>query len=147
MLGAVAAVVGLIAMTPVADVEHENLAYWQEADQRLSRWRDNVLGCVVHVPGHWVALTSPDGPQTEEAAAILCDSLHPQPFVLSADEVGEFFAVMAAYQQNAPLHQAGLWSLNLITTPDFPEDLDVYDDGGVVEDEEMMGFWGGGFDE
>ena len=30
----------------------------------------------MHVPGHWVALSRPDIPQTMDAAALLCDSMH-----------------------------------------------------------------------
>ena len=69
----------------------------------------------MHVPGHWVALTKPDGPQTTTCAALLCDSLHHQPYALGVEEVGELFARMAAHQGNAAPPAAGIWSLNVVT--------------------------------
>ena len=69
----------------------------------------------MHVPGHWVALTKPDGPQTTTCAALLCDSLRHQPYALGVEEVRELFARVAAYQANAPAHEAGTWSVNVVT--------------------------------
>ena len=41
----------------------------------------------------------PEGEAAQNNAALLCDSLRPQPFSLTADEVGEFFACVASHQQ------------------------------------------------
>ena len=43
-------------MTSVGAEDVESLAYWVDDLDQLSLWRDNNLGCVFHVPGHWVAL-------------------------------------------------------------------------------------------
>ena len=66
---------------------------------RLGIWNPEILGCVVHVPGHWVALTRPQGVQTPDNAALMCDSLRRQPFALSAVEVAQLFARMAQEQR------------------------------------------------
>ena len=77
----------------------------------MALWAPHVLGCLFHVPGHWVALTPPPGAHSEETAALLCDSL----FQLNAEEVGALFAQMAVRQQGGDLQEAGEWSLNVIT--------------------------------
>ena len=69
----------------------------------------------MHVPGHCVALTWPEGAQTEQAAALLCDSLYQRPYVLSAQVVAELFAAIAAFHQGAAEHQAGEWSVWVIS--------------------------------
>ena len=48
-----------------------------------SLWPRNVLGMLLHVPDHWVALTPA---LTSGSAALLCDSLDPAPFALQASE-------------------------------------------------------------
>ena len=67
-------------MHPVQVDEHEDLP--------RSIWRPGHVGCVMHTPGHWVALTPPDEPQTSQRAALLCDSLHTRPYALSTEELG-----------------------------------------------------------
>ena len=98
-------------MRPVFPQDCEALARWNADLTRLGMWGPETLGCVVHVPGHWVALTRPLGAPTEENAALLSDSLHRQPFALSAEEVRQLFARMAQEQsmRNEPL-------LQLVTT-------------------------------
>ncbi len=102
-------------MRPVLPGEYADLARWNPEQATLTLWAADALGCVMHVPGHWVALTRPDGPQTPTCAALLCDSLHHQPYALGVEEVGELFARMAAYQGNAAPRAAGIWSLNVVT--------------------------------
>ena len=77
-------------MCPVQAEEHETLVQWvsETAAPHFAIWRPGHVGCVMHTPGHWVALTPPDGPQTPECAALLCDSLRPRPYALSAEELG-----------------------------------------------------------
>ena len=70
--------------------------------------------CLVHVPGHWVALSPPDGTHTEGAAALLCDSLKAKTFSLSAEEIGEFLALVATFHQRASQEEAHNWSLYLV---------------------------------
>ena len=93
-------------MLPIQGDEHEELTRWLVAERRLALWAPEVLGCLVHVPGHWVALSPPDGAHTEGAAALLCDSLKAQPFSLSAEEIGEFFALVATFHQRASQEEA-----------------------------------------
>ena len=75
---------------PVQVEEHETLTQWvaEAAAPHLSLWMPGHIGCVMHTPGHWVALTPPDEPQTTECAALLSDSLRPRPYALSAEELG-----------------------------------------------------------
>ena len=77
-------------MHPLQVEAHENLAAWaaDAAVPHVSLWQPGHLGCVMHTPGHWVALTPPDEAQTEGLAALLCDSLFPQPYALSVEELG-----------------------------------------------------------
>ena len=88
---------------PLAREQHQLSARWYHDHGRLALWAPETLGCVVHVPGHWVALTRPEGAQTEQAAAFLCDSLHRHPYALSAEEVGEFslFVFMKTIAMNS----------------------------------------------
>jgi hypothetical protein len=79
-------------MMPIQGEDHETLAAWNHAASRLSLWMPGRAGCIFHVPGHWVALRRPQV-SSETCAALLCDSLFPAPFALTAEEVGEFFAV------------------------------------------------------
>ena len=103
-------------MTPIQGNEHEDLVSWLGDASRLSLWRPDVLGCLVHVPGHWVALTRPSGQHSEQNAALMCDSLKRQPFALSADDVGLLFAHIAIFHQTARSEQeAATWSLYLVT--------------------------------
>ena len=102
-------------MTPMIGDAHQDLARWCPDIARLALWTPGTLGCVVHVPGHWVALTRPEGAQTEQAAALLCDSLHQRPCTISVEEVGELFAVIAARQQVDDLERAGEWSVYVIS--------------------------------
>ena len=102
------------ALRPVLPDEYADLARWNPDRATLTLWTQDVLGCVMHVPGHWVALTRPDGPQTAACAALLCDSLHRQPYALGVEEVGELLACIAMYQRNAAEGAAGVWSLNVV---------------------------------
>ena len=88
----------------------------------------------MHLPGHWVALTRPADAQAEQAAALLCDSLHRRPFALSVEEVGEFFAIIAARQQGANEYQAGEWSLSVLSAV---PGRDVVDEAPVIRDATM----------
>ena len=84
---------------------------------KLALWGPETLGCVLHVPGHWVALTRPAAAcaQTLQNAALMCDSLYRQPFSLSVDEVSELFAHIGVWQHNASHEQAGMWCLSTVT--------------------------------
>ena len=103
------------ALSPVLPDDYADLARWNPEQATLALWTADALGCVMHVPGHWVALTRPDGPQTPACVALLCDSLYRQPFALGVEEVGELFARIAAYQGHAAQGAAGMWSLNVVT--------------------------------
>jgi hypothetical protein len=104
------------SMTPITTEDHQQLSHWVPGANapHLSLWRPGVLGCVMHVPGHWVALTPPQGPSSEECAALLCDSLRPCPYALSSNEVGELFALVAVRQQVVSEADAAEWSLRLV---------------------------------
>ena len=103
-------------MAPVVTEMHEQMTKWNEDASRLSMWTTDCTGCVLHVPGHWVALAKPDV-SNEECAALLCDSLHPTPFALTAEEVGRFFALVAASHQTDDLHAAAEWSAYIVQRP------------------------------
>jgi hypothetical protein len=102
-------------MNPLEPAELPALARWNSEQATLSLWSQDTLGCVVHVPGHWVALSRPDLPQTADAAAFLCDSLHRKPYALGAEEVRQLFALIAAHQQNVALQHAGRWSVHVVS--------------------------------
>ena len=101
-------------LEPVTAQRCEELSRWNPEESRLTLWSTVTHGCVMHVPGHWVSLTRCEGSQTAGAAALLCDSLHREPFALSAEEVGELFALVACHQQTAPVQLAGTWSLYVV---------------------------------
>ena len=103
-------------MRPVFPQEYEALARWHGDMGRLGLWGPETLGCVAHVPGHWIALTRPLGTQDASNAACLCDSLHRRPFALSADDVRQLFGVMAAEQrrQGEPLLQRITMQVGLV---------------------------------
>ena len=61
-----------------------------------------------------MVLTRPDGPQMATCAALLCDSLHREPYALGVEEVRDLFARIEAFQRNAAPHEAGTWSLNVL---------------------------------
>ena len=105
------------AVDPVEEADHEELTRWLVDVSRLSLWRPGVLGCIIHVPGHWVAMTVPDGPQTEDMAALICDSVYPHPFALSAEEVGDLFARIGARHQTVSLQEASRWSIYVVRRP------------------------------
>jgi hypothetical protein len=77
-------------LEPVLVESHETLATWiaEDATPHVSLWMPGHIGCIMHTPGHWVALTPPDGPQTPQCAALLSDSLRPRPYALSVEELG-----------------------------------------------------------
>ncbi len=55
-------------------------------------WDDATLGFVVHTPGHWISIAPPTGHlRGGPIAALLCDSLFPVPFALTAEELHDFF--------------------------------------------------------
>ena len=103
-------------MSPVTTEDHQHLSLWRfDADvPHLSLWRPGILGCVMHVPGHWVALAPPEGLHSVDCAALLCDSLRPSPYALSVDEIGELFALVAVSHQETSEEAAGEWSLYLV---------------------------------
>ena len=103
-------------MRPVFPDEYEELARWTPATSQLGLWSPETLGCVAHVPGHWVALTRPSTPVDASNAAWLCDSLYRQPYALSAAEVSELLASMAAEQRRlgVPLLQRLTASAGLV---------------------------------
>ena len=63
-------------LMPVDSADLTTLTRWNPEQATLTLWSQDTLGCVMHVPGHWVALSRPDIPQTMDAAALLCDSMH-----------------------------------------------------------------------
>ena len=72
-----------------------------------SLWPRNVLGMLLHVPDHWIALTPP---LSSGSTALLCDSLDPAPFAFSADDVKVLLQFISEKQKNARLTVAGTWS-------------------------------------
>ena len=66
----------------------------------------NVTACLIHRPGHWLCLKA-----LSPEVVLLCDSLWRQPYILEASELSDFFSLVCAYQQQAPLSQAGEWSV------------------------------------
>ncbi len=70
-------------------------------------WPTNVLGMLLHVPDHWIALTPPT---TAGTACLLCDSLDAAPFALSAAEVVVLLDFIATRQRSAGEREAGKWS-------------------------------------
>ena len=103
-------------MSPITAEDHEQKSRWvtDATSPHLSLWTASVRGCVMHVPGHWIALRPPPEPHSEEYAALLCDSLRPSPFALSAEEVGELFALVACRHQETTEETAGEWSLYVV---------------------------------
>ncbi len=104
-------------MQPVQTDGYQELARWlsDATAPHISLWGSDVLGCVMHVPGHWVALTRPEGPSTERCAALLCDSLMPHPYALSVEDIGKLFALVAVgHQCSASEQSAAEWSLYLV---------------------------------
>ena len=86
----------------------------------------NVAGCILHLPTprHWVALVPPSAGSSDALAALLCDSLWDHVYGLTADEVGELFALMAcrhdalASSLQSSLEQerqAAEWSVYLVS--------------------------------
>ena len=74
---------------------------------KASLWPRNVLGMLLHVPDHWIALTPA---LSSGSAALLCDSLDPAPFALPADDVKVLLDFISDKQKNARLTAAGTWS-------------------------------------
>ena len=74
---------------------------------KKSLWPRNVLGMLLHVPDHWIALTPP---LSSGSAALLCDSLDPAPFALTASEVKVLFDFIGAKQKSASETAAATWS-------------------------------------
>ena len=105
-------------LRPVEPDALTTLSRWNAEQATLTLWAQDTLGYVMHVPGHWVALSRPDVPQTKEAAALLCDSMHQKPYALGVEDVRQLFALIAAYQRNAPLHEAGRWSVHAVLRAD-----------------------------
>ena len=70
-------------------------------------WLRNVVGMLLHVPDHWIAVTPPT---TSGSACLLCDSLDAAPFALSAAEVKVLLDFISDKQKNARLTAAGTWS-------------------------------------
>ena len=58
---------------------------------------DHALGCIIHMPSprHWFALVPPVQQQQVEVAALLCDSLRPEIYALSVDDMVDLFTAMA----------------------------------------------------
>ena len=103
------------AMHEVMGADHQDLPRWSQHSKRLMLWAEGVRGCVVHTPGHWLALVPPDGQAAENNAALLCDSLHPRPFSLTAEEVGDFFALVASRHLGAAnAADAGEYSIYVV---------------------------------
>ena len=72
-----------------------------------SLWPRSVLGMLLHVPDHWIALTPA---LSSGSAALLCDSLDPAPFALQAFEVKVLLDFIAAKQRSASEIAAATWS-------------------------------------
>ena len=86
---------------PADELQALNLSY------KESLWPRNVLGMLLHVPDHWIALTPAI---SSGSAALLCDSLDPQPFALKASEVQVLLDFIAAKQRSASEIAAATWS-------------------------------------
>ena len=56
----------------------------------------HALGCIIHMPNprHWFALVPPVQQLQVEVAALLCDSLRPQIYSLSVDDMVDLFTTM-----------------------------------------------------
>ena len=74
---------------------------------KKSLWPNNVLGMLLHVPDHWIALTPA---LSLGSAALLCDSLDPAPFALQASEVKVLLDFIATKQRSASEIAAATWS-------------------------------------
>ena len=106
-------------MDPVMGEYHQDLPRWSQDRKRLVLWRQGVHGCVIHTPGHGVALVPPDGDAAENNAALLCDSLHPRPFSLNVDEVQTLFFNVAISQLEAEEADAAEYSIYVVA--DVPD--------------------------
>ena len=101
-------------LRPVYPDALTSLSRWNPEQATLTLWAQDTLGYVMSVSGHWVALSRPDVPQTVDAAALLCDSMHKKPYALGVEDVRQLFTLIAAHQRNAPLHAAGQWSVHVV---------------------------------
>ena len=101
-------------MRAMMDEEHQQRTRWQPDLGKLALWTPETMGCVIHVPFHWVALAPPQSTHNEQAAALLCDSLWPQPYALSVDEVGELLALIGTHQATTNDYDAGAWSVHVV---------------------------------
>ena len=94
------------SMTPMFPGDLDTELTWNPALNRLQVWRANVHGLIVHVPGHWIALTRPEGTSSMDNAALLCDSLWNLPFELTATQARTFFTTIATHMADD-----GVWSV------------------------------------
>ncbi len=83
---------------PAASGEDYEQAVRQLNDQGLLSmfYGSHALGCVIHMPNprHWIAVVPPVQQRTARVAALLCDSLYPQPYAVSLDEMVDLFTTM-----------------------------------------------------
>ena len=68
-----------------------------------------VLGYLLHVPGHWVALV-PGGIGGPDHMGMLCDSLYDCIFHVTGEEIAELLEAMALHQAADPANLHGEWS-------------------------------------
>ena len=93
-------------------VDHQEAVQQSEDTGRLAIFRGPAtLGCIVHMPAprHWISLVPPEGQGSNEEAALLCDSLRPWVYALTADEVADLFLHMASRQMRAGELALPLW--------------------------------------
>ena len=94
------------SMTPMFPGDLETDMTWNPALNRLQVWRANVHGLIVHVPGHWITLTRPEGTSSSDNATLLCDSLWNTPFQLTAAQACTFCTAIAKNMEDD-----GVWSV------------------------------------
>jgi hypothetical protein len=68
----------------------------------------HALGCVIHTPDprHWIAVVPPATQTSVGAAALLCDSRAPQPYVVSVDDMVLLFTTMGSHHMRAASAQS-----------------------------------------
>ena len=94
------------SMGPMFPGDVETEMTWNQVLNRLQVWRANLHGLIVHVPGHWIALTRPEGVSSSDNAALLCDSLWEAPFQLTATQARTFCTAIANHMSDD-----GVWSV------------------------------------
>ena len=100
-----------VLMEPIPVDDLTDVVTWADDWHRLRVWQPNMLGLLMHVQGHWVAVVRPEGAGTTSNVALLCDSLFPVPFQLNQAEMLSFMTSIQQHLREANLVDAGEWSV------------------------------------